>query len=82
MTRQGRPWRGALSGRSGSTGWLAVGSERQPTVRGGGPRSGDARGGRLVAARSAAAGAEVCGATMWRHGRARNGAPRQLQEGV
>jgi hypothetical protein len=59
MTGRGGPWRGALGGRSGDTGWLAVGSELRPTIRGGGPSSGDARGGCLGAARPVVAGAEV-----------------------
>jgi hypothetical protein len=42
MTGQGDPWRGALGGRSGGAGWLAVSSERRPTVGGGGPSSGGA----------------------------------------
>jgi hypothetical protein len=50
MTERGGPWRGALGGRSGAAGWLVVGSERRPTVQGGGPSSGGARGGRLGAA--------------------------------
>jgi hypothetical protein len=59
MTKRGGPWRGALGERSGGTGWLAVGSEQQPMVQGGGPSSVGTRGGRLGAARLAVAGAEV-----------------------
>jgi hypothetical protein len=40
MTGRGGPWRGALGGRSGGAGWLAVGFERQAMVRGGGPSLG------------------------------------------
>jgi hypothetical protein len=45
MTGRGGPWRGPLGGRSGGTGWLAVGFEQRPMVRGGVPRSGNAQGG-------------------------------------
>jgi hypothetical protein len=64
MTGRGSPWRGALSGRTGGTGWLAVGSDRRPTVRGGGPSLGGASGGRLGAARPAVAGAKVRGVAV------------------
>jgi hypothetical protein len=59
MTGRGGPWRGALGGRSGGTGWLAVDSEQRPTVRGGGLSSGGARGGRLGTTRPVVAGVEV-----------------------
>jgi hypothetical protein len=59
MTGRGSPWRGALGGRSGGVGWLAVSSERRPMVRGGGTSSGGALGGHLGAARLAVANAEV-----------------------
>jgi hypothetical protein len=82
MTIRGGPWRGALSGRSGGAGWLAVGSERWLMVQGGGLRLSGARGGCLGAARPAAAAVEVCGAAAWWHGRARHDALRQLRAGV
>jgi hypothetical protein len=78
MTERGGPWRGALSKRSGGAGWRAVGSERRPTVQGGGPRLGGARGGCLGVARLTATGAKVRGAKAWRCSRARHDASRQL----
>jgi hypothetical protein len=56
-------------------GLLKVGSERRLTVRGGGPSSGGARGGRLGVARLVVAGAEAHDAVAWWCGRARRGAP-------
>jgi hypothetical protein len=58
---------------------LMVVSERRPTVWGGGPSSGGARGSRLGVARPALAGVEAHDAAVWRHRKARCGALRQLR---